>query len=178
MGHHHEDDDEFEDEHEHDHPRGFLSGVLLGGVVGVAAGLLLAPAAGQVTRQKLRERAMSARDQAMEAAEGARDQALQAAEDVRAKAEDIQHTGRDLLEENKRRIVRTAEAVKQSAQEAWTSDDKRGEPNTGQSNVGQAGSMHNVMGPAGASQPNPGAARTAGAAATPPRGSTGGSTTH
>jgi gas vesicle protein len=177
MGHHHEDDDEFEDEHERDHPRGFLSGVLLGGVVGVAAGLLLAPAAGQVTRQKLRDRAMSARDQAMEAAEGARDQALQAAEDVRAKAEDIQHTGRELLEENKRRIVRTAEAVKHSAQEAWTSDDKHDEPNTGQTNAGQGGSMYNLMGQAGSSQPNPGTARNAGAAGTS-RGSTGGSTTH
>ena len=111
MGHHHEDDDEFEDDH--DHPRGFLSGVLLGGFVGVAVGLLLAPAAGQVTRQKLRDRAVSARDQALEAAEGARHQALQAAEEVRAKAEDIQNTGREMLEENKRRIVRTAEAVRQ-----------------------------------------------------------------
>ena len=177
MGHHHEDDDEFESEHDHDHPRGFLSGVLLGGFVGVAVGLLLAPAAGQVTRQKLRDRAMSARDQAMEAAEGARDQALQAAEDVRAKAEDIQHTGRELLEENKRRIVRTAEAVKQSAQEAWTSEDKHREPNSGQSNAGQDSSMYNLIGQAGSAQSNSGTTRS-GETARISRGSTGGSTTH
>jgi gas vesicle protein len=177
MGHHHEDDDELEDEHEHDRPRGFVSGVLLGGVVGVAAGLLLAPAAGQVTRQKLRERAKSARDQAMEAAEGARDQALQAAEDVRAKAEDIQNTGRELLEENKRRIVRTAEAVKQSAQEAWTSEDKHGEPNTGQPNASQGGSTYNLMGQAGSAQSNPGTPRS-GEAPRTSHGPTGGSTTH
>jgi gas vesicle protein len=172
MGHHHEDDDEFEDDR--DHPRGFLSGVLLGGVVGVAAGLLLAPAAGQVTRQKLRERAVSARDQALEAAEGARDQALQAAEEVRAKAEDIQNTGREMLEENKRRIVRTAEAVKHSAQEAWTSEDKHVEPNAGQSNAGQDSSMYNLTGQAGSTQATPGPARNGEAAKT----SRGGSTTH
>jgi len=90
--------------------------VLLGGLIGVGVGLLLAPAAGEDTRQKLRERATLARDQA-----------LQAAEDARAKAEDLQNTGREMIEENKRRIARTAEAVKQSAQEAWTSP-TNGEP--------------------------------------------------
>ena len=121
MGHHH-DDSGFEDEHENDRSRGggFIGGVLLGGLVGVAAGLLLAPAAGQDTRRKLRDGAVSARDQAVEAAEEARAMAVQAVDETRAKAEDIQHSGREMLEENKRRIVRTAEAVKQSVQEAWT----------------------------------------------------------
>ena len=116
MGHHHDEDDDYEEEHEHSHSHGggFVSGALLGGLVGVAVGLLLAPAAGQDTRRKIRDSALSARDQA-----------LGAAEEARAKAEDLQNTGRELFEDNKRRIVRTAEAVKQSAQEAWTAESEK-----------------------------------------------------
>ena len=113
MGHRHDIEDDEEYVEEQGHSGGFLTGVLLGGLLGVGAGLLLAPAAGQDTRHKLRDRALSARDQAR-----------QAAEDARLKADDLQNSGREMLEENKRRIVRTAEAVKQSAQEAWKSDPK------------------------------------------------------
>jgi len=123
MGHHHDDDDdamEYEDEHEHS--GGFLTGVLLGALIGVGAGLLMAPAAGQDTRHKIRDRAMAARDQAMQAAEDAKAKATDLAEDAKAKAADLQNSGREMIEENKRRLARTAEAVKQSAQEAWTSE--------------------------------------------------------
>ena len=140
MGHHHHDDEEIEYEDEHEHSGGFLTGVLLGGLLGVGVGLLLAPAAGQDTRQKLRDRATFARDQA-----------LQAAEDARAKAEDLQNTGREMIEENKRRIVRTAEAVKHSAQEAWTAP-VNGEPAIPAPVAPeQASSMYNLMGQAGKS---------------------------
>jgi gas vesicle protein len=136
----------------------FFSGVFWGGLVGVAVGLLLAPAAGQATRHKLRAQAVSARDQALEAVE-----------DVRAQAEDIQKTGREMLEENKRRIVRTAEAVKYSAQEAWANEDEQGEPQSGPTDAEQAmpsqdSSMYNLMEQIGAGQTNPGPARNDAAA--------------
>ena len=114
MGHHHDVEDELEEE-EHDHGGGFLTGVLLGGLVGAGVGLLLAPASGQATRHRLRDKAMAARDEAM-----------QKAEEARAKAEELQTSSREMLEEQKRRIARTAEAVKQSAQEAWAGEDKNG----------------------------------------------------
>jgi gas vesicle protein len=138
MGHHHDDDDDAEFEDEHQHSGRFLTGVLLGGLLGVGAGLLLAPAAGQATRQKLRDRATFARDQA-----------VQAAEDARAKAEDIQNTGREMLEENKRRIVRTAEAVKHSAQEAWASESNSEPANPAPIAPEQGSRTYNLMGQTG-----------------------------
>jgi len=149
MGHHHDEDEDAEFEVEHEHSGGFLTGVLLGGLLGVGAGLLMAPAAGKVTRQMLRDRATFARDQALQAAEDARAKALQAAEDARAKAEDIQNTGRELLEENKRRIVRTAEAVKHSAQEAWASEPTSEPPNPAPIAPEHSSSMYNLMPQAG-----------------------------
>ena len=145
MSHHHDDDDDAEFEDEHEHSGGFLTGVLLGGLLGVGVGLLLAPAAGHDTRKKIRDQATFARDQA-----------LQAAEDARAKAEDIQNTGRELLEENKRRIVRTAEAVKHSAQAAWASEPAGDQPNPEPVAPEHSSSMYNLMPQAG--KVSPGAA--------------------
>jgi len=138
MSHHDDDDEDAEFEDEHEHSGGFLTGVLLGALLGVGAGLLMAPAAGKATRQMLRDRATYARDQA-----------LQAAEDARARAEDIQNTGRELLEENKRRIVRTAEAVKHSAQEAWTGETASEPLNPAPIAPEHSSSMYNVMPQAG-----------------------------
>ena len=151
MGHHHDhdDDDDFEYEEDHSHGGGFLTGALLGALLGVGVGLLLAPAAGRDTRHKLADRAAAARDQAVQAAEDTRTKALQVAEDARAKAEDIQNTGREMLEENKRRIARTAEAVKHSAQEAWSSPDNGEHVDVTPVAPEQAASMYNLLGPAG-----------------------------
>jgi len=157
MGHHHDhdDDDDFEYEEEHSHGGGFLTGALLGALLGVGVGLLMAPAAGRDTRHKLADRAAAARDQAMQAAEDTRAKALQVAEDARAKAKDIQNTGREMLEENKRRIERTAEAVKQSAQEAWTSPDNGEHVDPTPVAPQQATSTYNLMGQAGTSTSKP-----------------------
>jgi len=152
MGHHHDhadDENEEEYEEEHSHGGGFLSGALLGVLLGLGVGLLMAPAAGRDTRHKLADRAASARDQAMQAAEDTRAKAVQVAEEARAKAKDLQHTGREMLEENKRRIERTAEAVKQSAQEAWTSSDNGEHVDPTPVAPAQANSMYNLMGQAG-----------------------------
>jgi len=124
----HHDDDELLEEDEHDHGGGFVTGALLGGLVGVGVGLLLAPASGLDTRHRLRDKAVAARDEAMHKAE-----------EARAKAEDLQASGREMLEENKRRIVRTAEAVKQSAQEAWTGEGPDGGAPQTPAKIGEGG---------------------------------------
>jgi gas vesicle protein len=155
MGHHHDEKVEMNDETtEAYHQAGSsLMGLLVGAAIGVGAGLLLAPASGQNTRQKLRDQAL-----------GARDQALQAVEGVRAKAEEVQTAGREMLEENKRRIVRTAEAARQSAQEAWTSQGENGDAHRAQSDSGQVmlshgNSVPSALGHASAEPANSGPAR-------------------
>lgn len=87
--------------------RDFISGIVWGGLVGVAIGLLVAPRSGEETMALLRERSDEFQHQARETADHARERAVE-----------LQQRGRELIDENRERIVRTAEAVKQSAREA------------------------------------------------------------
>ena len=131
MGHHDDmdDDDEYECEEESGHPMRFISGLLMGGLIGVSVGILLAPAPGETTRHRLRDQAVSARDEA-----------LQRADEAREKAKELEASSRDMLEAQKRRVLRTAEAVKQSAQEAWTAkDNTSAAATTAGNNVGANG---------------------------------------
>ena len=89
------------------------TGLVVGGLAGVIVGMLLAPAAGNETRQRLQDQALSVRDDAM-----------QAVEQARAKAEALQGSGRELIEDNQRRIARTVEAARDGAVAAW----QAGEP--------------------------------------------------
>ena len=95
--------------------REFISGMVWGGLVGAAIGMLVAPRSGEETRARLRERSDEFRSQALETAENLRDQAKETAGQAREKATELQQRGKDMLDENKERIVRTVEAVKRSA---------------------------------------------------------------
>jgi gas vesicle protein len=92
--------------------RAMTTGLVVGGLAGVIVGLLLAPAAGNETRQRLQEQAFSVRDDAM-----------QAVGQARAKAEALQGSGRELIEDNQRRITRTVEAARDGAVSAWQAAD-------------------------------------------------------
>jgi gas vesicle protein len=91
--------------------RAVALGVLWGGLAGVTVGLLLAPASGSEIRQRLQEQATAVRDNAS-----------QAVEDARAKAEALQANGREMLEDNKRRITRTVEAARDGAAVVWKAE--------------------------------------------------------
>ena len=109
--------DDNESDKQGGNPLGFLTGVILGGMIGLAAGIMIAPTSGETTRHKLRDQAVSARDEA-----------VQRAEEARAKARDLEASSLEMLEMQKRRVLRTAEAVKRSAQEAWTADGDAAQP--------------------------------------------------
>jgi gas vesicle protein len=94
--------------------RDFISGVVWGGLVGAAIGMLMAPRSGEETRALLRERSDEFKMQARETADNLR----QTAEEAKSRAGELQQRGKELIDENRERIVRTAEAVKQSAKEA------------------------------------------------------------
>jgi gas vesicle protein len=95
----------------------FIKGVLWGGVVGLGAGLLLAPASGERTLQRLRERSSELADQAQLRAE----QAL-------ARAEALQARAQEALATNAERVSRTAEAARRSAIETWRQEAPQGAP--------------------------------------------------
>lgn len=129
MTHNHED----HEERGHD-VFGFISGMLLGGLVGAAAGLLMAPYSGKETRMMLQEKGIELKDQVETTARETRDRVETAARDLRAKAETVVDdtrtklegavdNTRTKLETNKERLGRTAEAVTQAAQEAWRSNE-------------------------------------------------------
>jgi gas vesicle protein len=92
--------------------RAMMTGLVVGGLAGVIVGLLLAPSAGNETRQRLQDQASSVRADAR-----------QAVEQARARAEALQSSGRELIEDNKRRITRTVEAARDGAVAAWQAAD-------------------------------------------------------
>jgi gas vesicle protein len=77
----------------------FLSGVIIGGLIGAAAALLLAPQSGEETRAIIKERSIELKDKAAETAEEARHRAEMAAIEARQRAEELAHTARERADE-------------------------------------------------------------------------------
>ena len=67
----------------------FLAGILIGGLVGAAAALLLAPQSGEETRAQIREKSIELRDRASETVEEARARADQSLEIARHRVEEL-----------------------------------------------------------------------------------------
>jgi len=83
---------------------GFITGFLLGGLVGAGLALLLAPRTGEETRDTLRERGIELRIKAEEAAARAREE-----------ADELIARGRTVLEEQRSRVQEAVEEGKEAA---------------------------------------------------------------
>jgi gas vesicle protein len=132
----------------------FLSGFIIGGLVGAAVSLLLAPQSGEETRTIIRDKSIELRDKATETAEEARTRAEKGLEDARARAdqavEDVRHRADELanlskeraselrersqvlLDEQKARIETAIEDAKTAAQKARTGKGENNEPDPGE----------------------------------------------
>ncbi len=104
----------------------FLSGFVIGGLIGAAVALVLAPQSGEETRALIRERGIELKERAEETAAEARARAEQAtlearkraeemASQAKTKAEEVQQRGRVILEEQRERLGDAIEAGKQAA---------------------------------------------------------------
>jgi gas vesicle protein len=82
----------------------FLAGVLIGGLIGAAVGLLLAPQPGEETREQLRERGIELKERVVELSE-----------EARRKAEEFQEEGRATLETQTGRVKEAIEEGKKAA---------------------------------------------------------------
>ena len=89
----------------------FLVGLLLGGLTGAVAMLLLAPQSGKETRDQIQQQGIELRDQTVKSVEGAvtqaRGKARQITDDVREQAGELQQRGRDMLDERRGHLSET-----------------------------------------------------------------------
>ena len=88
----------------------FFSGLIVGGLVGAAVALLLAPQSGEETREIIRDRSIELRDQAAQYADETRIRAEEIAKDAMTTAEDLQKRGQVILEEQKSRVSKSDSA--------------------------------------------------------------------
>jgi gas vesicle protein len=77
----------------------FLAGLLIGGLMGAAAALLLAPQSGEETRALIKEKSIELRDKASESADEARQRAEYFAQQAQKAAGDLQTSAKQALEQ-------------------------------------------------------------------------------
>jgi gas vesicle protein len=102
---------------------GTAIGLLIGGLAGAVAMLLLAPQSGNRTRAKLNRQSHELREQAADAVEAvedavaqARDKAHQVTHDVRKQAEDLEQRGQAMLDGQMDNLATIVEAGKNAVQ--------------------------------------------------------------
>jgi len=96
----------------------FLSGFFIGGLMGAATAMLVAPKSGEETRTMIRDKGIEARDigielkdKAVASAEETRAQAEELARTVQERTEEIARQGRERIEEEKDRLKSTVETI-------------------------------------------------------------------
>ncbi len=85
----------------------FLSGFLIGGLMGAATAILVAPQSGEQTRTMIRDKGIEVRDKGIEL----KDKAVATADETRARAEDLARQGRERIEEGRGRLKSTVETI-------------------------------------------------------------------
>jgi gas vesicle protein len=107
----------------------FLAGFVVGGLVGAAVALLLAPQSGEETRTFIHDKSILLKDKAVEQAEAARIKAEAAAAEARARADEIskltvdraaelKKKGQEVYEQGKTRLGTVIQRKKTVAGEA------------------------------------------------------------
>jgi len=105
------------DNHNHEHENvvnqleSFLAGLLIGGLAGAVAMLLLAPQSGEKTRTQIQQKSIELRDRAVKNVEDAvaqtRTKARQITADVREKADELEQRGQDAIDEQRDQLGTT-----------------------------------------------------------------------
>jgi gas vesicle protein len=97
-----------------------LAGLMIGGLLGAGAMLLLAPQPGKQTRAELRDGAMDLKDRTTETVRGkvsdTKARAQQMATNVRNKAMDLQNQGKDIAIDQLDRVSSAAQSGKKTLQ--------------------------------------------------------------
>ena len=98
----------------------FVAGLLLGGLIGAAVMLLLAPQSGKKTRKQIRRKSRDLRNQTSDTIEDGvdrvREKAQQVTTSIHEQAEDLQQHGQDVVEGQRERWEPVVEAGKTAVQ--------------------------------------------------------------
>lgn len=98
----------------------FLAGIVVGGLTGAVAAILLAPQSGKETREQIRKKAAELRDQTTSSFEDVvsevRSKAGQIKDEVSEKAKDLKQQGEDVLVEQLDRVTAATETGKKAIQ--------------------------------------------------------------
>lgn len=94
---------------------GFASGLIIGGLIGAAVAIVLAPQSGEETRDLIRGKAHEFKGKAMDLASDLRDRASDLAEDLRSQAEDLSKRGRDTFDNVRTQFNDAVETGKKAA---------------------------------------------------------------
>lgn len=92
----------------------FISGFVIGGLVGAAVALLLAPQSGEQTRTLIRDKSIEIKDQAGQSASEVRMRAEKLAQEAKVKAEDLQKRGQVVLDDQKSKLEKAVDAGKKA----------------------------------------------------------------
>ena len=98
--------------------RSFLSGFLIGGLMGAATAILMAPQSGEETRAMMHDKGIEVRDKGIElkdkavaTADETRAQAEELARTVQERTEEIARQGRGRIQEERERLKSTVETI-------------------------------------------------------------------
>jgi gas vesicle protein len=93
----------------------FLTGFVVGGVVGAVTVLLMAPASGEETREQIRVRSSELKNRGEELGNEAKVQVQKATKEGQKRVSDVQERTGLALEEQKARLAEAIDAGKQAA---------------------------------------------------------------
>jgi gas vesicle protein len=101
-------------ENHKNHVKGFLGGMMVGGLTGAVTMLLVAPQSGKRTRAKIQQRSIELRDQATDTLDDVvaqtRDKARQIRRSVNDQAEAIRQRAQGMVDEQKERLSSVVDA--------------------------------------------------------------------
>jgi gas vesicle protein len=93
----------------------FVSGFLIGGLVGAAVSLLFAPQSGEETRTLIYDKGIELKDQAGDIIDDTRVRAEELAKEAKFRAEDLQKRGKSVAEDKKKKSTKEVEPEKKAA---------------------------------------------------------------
>jgi gas vesicle protein len=107
-----------------------VAGLLIGGLAGAGAALLLAPQSGKETREQIQQKTIELRDRTAETVEDAvtqvKSKTHQITTNLHGKAEELQHQGQEMIVEQLDRVSAAAEAGKVALTHEYEPEKKAG----------------------------------------------------
>jgi gas vesicle protein len=95
---------------------GFFSGLIIGGLIGAVAAIVLAPQSGEETRDYIRGRVHEAKNRAVDLAYDMKDRAAAVADDLRAQADQLSQLGRQAFDNTRAKFNEAMDAGRKAAQ--------------------------------------------------------------